>query len=123
MFSLKPGGPGTASNISDLPSGTRDGLRHVPFDAVRTEDSFQHSILSLVGLEGREQPSAPISVLPPGGGGRSLRHVLDDVGKTGDCLDHVLFDVLRDGDSLQQTFSLCWGGGGGWQGQFPACPL
>ena len=31
---------------------------------------------------------------------RSLRHFLDDVGKTGDCLQHVLFDVVRGGTVL-----------------------
>ena len=31
----------------------------------------------------------------------SLRHVLDDAGKSGDCLRHVLFDVVGDGDNLQ----------------------
>ena len=57
--------------------------------------------------------TAPISVLPLGGGGggwrvRSLRHVLYDAGKTVDCLQHALFDVVAG--TVFSTFSLVLGG-------------
>ena len=42
-----------------------------------------------------------IRTAPGGWGMRSLRNVLYDAGKSGDCLRHVLFDVVRGGDSLQ----------------------
>ena len=43
-----------------------------------------------------------------GGGVRSLRHVLDDAGKTVDCLRHVLFDVVAG--TVFSTLSLVLGG-------------
>ena len=72
MFSLKPGVPGAASDMSALLPGTGDGVRHVPFDAGRAEDSFQH-------------------VRCDTGRARDSLH-----------LQHVNSDAKRAGDSFQQ---------------------
>ena len=52
--------------------------------------------------------STYIRTAPGGSGVRSLRHVLDDAGKTVDCLRHVLFDVVAG--TVFSTFSLVLGG-------------
>ena len=52
--------------------------------------------------------STYIRTAPAWGGGSSLRHVLDDAGKTVDCLRHVLFDVVAG--TVFSTFSLVLGG-------------
>ena len=79
MFPLMPGVPRTVSSILSLHSVRRVG------------DSLQHLY-----------PYCPWE------GGRSLRHFLDDAGKTVDCLRHVLFDVVAG--TVFSTFSLVLGG-------------
>ena len=81
MFPLMPGVPRTVYSILSLHSIRRVG------------DSLQHLY-----------PYCPWE----GGGGRSLRHVLYDAGKTIDCLRHVLFDVVAG--TVFSTFSLVLGG-------------
>ena len=92
------------ANMSVLPPGTGDGLRHVLFDAgsaVLPPGRRVSSILSLVSGGSGTAFSTYVRTAPGGGGGGSLRHVLDDAGMSGDCLQNVLFDVVRGEESLQ----------------------